>query len=137
MTAQVDETTVRQFLEILSAHAVQVINGADRAGVLQLCRINPTDDKSVVPSRFQIDDVEHMVKTAIDDAAAGHNVYIEARTVRADLRGNKRGGIEDTTAVFGLVADCDADKGKGGNVIARPSLAIETSPGRGGWRVSP
>jgi RepB DNA-primase from phage plasmid len=129
MTAQVDETTVRQFLEILSAHAVQVINGADPAGVLQLCRINPTDDKSVVPSRFQIDDVEHMVKTAVDDAAAGHNVYIEARTVRADLRGNKRGGIEDTTAVFGLVADCDADKGKGGNVIARPSLAIETSPG--------
>jgi RepB DNA-primase from phage plasmid len=128
MTAQVDEATVRQFLEILSAHAVQV-NGANRAGVLQLCRINPADDKSVVPNRFKIDDVEHMVKAAVDDAAAGHNVYIEARTVRADLRGNRRGSIEDTTAVFGLVADCDADKGKGGNVIARPSLAIETSPG--------
>ena len=110
MNAQVDEATVRQFIEIISAHAAQVINGAEPAGVLQLCRINPLDEKSVVPSRFKLDDVEHMVKTAIDDAAAGHNVYIEGRTVRADLRGNKRGSLEDTQWVFGLTADCDADK---------------------------
>jgi hypothetical protein len=49
--------------------------------------------------------------------------------VRDDLRGSKRGGLEDTVWVFGLVADCDADKNKGGNITARPSLAIETSPG--------
>ena len=122
MNAQVDEATVRQFIEIISAHAAQVINGAEPAGVLQLCRINPIDEKSVVPSRFKLDDVEHMVKTAIDDAAAGHNVYIEGRTVRADLRGNKRGSLEDTEWVFGLVADCDADKDKGGN-ITRSSRA--------------
>jgi RepB DNA-primase N-terminal domain len=128
MTAQVDETTVRQFIEILSAHAVQVTNGTNRAGVLQLCRLNPADEK-IVPSRFSIDDVERMVKTAVGDAASGHNVYIEARTVRADLRGNRRGEIEDTMSVFGLVVDCDSDKGKGGNVTVRPSLAIETSPG--------
>ena len=129
MNAQVDEATVRQFIEIISAHAAQVINGAEPAGVLQLCRINPLDEKSVVPSRFKLDDVEHMVKTAIDDAAAGHNVYIEGRTVRADLRGNKRGSLEDTQWVFGLTADCDADKNKGGNISVRPSLAVETSPG--------
>jgi RepB DNA-primase N-terminal domain len=131
MTTQVrvDEATVRQFLEIISAHAVQVTNGANPAGLLQLCRISPFDDKTVVPSRFSIDDVERMVETAIGDAAAGHNVYAEPRTVRADLRGNQRGTLEDTIAVFGLVADCDADKGKGGNITARPSLAIETSPG--------
>ena len=70
-----------------------------------------------------------MIKTAIGDAAAGHNVYIEARTVRADLRGNQRGTLTDTVLVFGLVADCDADKGKGGNITVRPSLVIETSPG--------
>ena len=70
-----------------------------------------------------------MVKTAIDDANAGHNVYIEARTVRAELRGTQRGTIEETVWVFGFVVDSDADKGKGGNVTARPSLAIETSPG--------
>src|SRR5262245_6039850 len=128
MTAQVDEATVRQFIEIISAHARQVINGAGPKGVLQLCRLNPIDEK-VVPSRFTLDDIENMVKTAVADALAGHNAYIEARTVRADLRGSQRGGVEDTAWVFGLVADCDADKGKGGNITVRPSLVIETSPG--------
>ena len=59
----------------------------------------------------------------------GHNVYLEARTVREGLRGNKRGGLEDTAWVFGLVADCDADKHKGGDITIKPSLAVETSPG--------
>jgi len=128
MTAQVDEATVRQFIEIISAHARQVINGAGPQGVLQLSRLNPLDH-SPIPSRFTLDDIENMVRTAVADALAGHNAYIEARTVRADLRGNKRGEIEDTAWVFGLVADCDADKGKGGNITVRPSLVIETSPG--------
>jgi hypothetical protein len=35
----------------------------------------PLDEDNVVPSRFQIGDVEAMVKVAIDDANAGHNVY--------------------------------------------------------------
>jgi hypothetical protein len=128
MTAQVDEATVRQFIEIISAHARQAINGAGPQGVLQLCRLNPIDE-SIVPSRFTLDDVESMVRTAVGDALAGHNAYIEARTVRADLRGSQRGGLEDTAWVFGLVADCDADKNKAGNITARPSLVIETSPG--------
>jgi hypothetical protein len=129
VSTQIDETAVREFIEIISAHVKQVINGTASTGVLQLCRINPADDKAVVPSRFQIDDTERMVRTAIGDAAAGHNVYIEPRTVRADLRGNKRGSLEDTAWVWGLVADCDADRGMGGNITARPSLVVETSPG--------
>jgi hypothetical protein len=104
MTAQIDEVTVRQFLEIINTHAAQVINGAGPPGVLQLCRINPNDEK-VVPSRFQIGDVDRMLTTALGDASAGHNVYIEPRTVRADLRGTKRGELEDTAWVFGLVVD--------------------------------
>ena len=128
MSTQVDEIAVREFIEIITAHVKYVINGADPAGVLQLCRIHPANG-SVVPSRFKIDDVERMVQTAIGDAAAGHNVYIESRTVRADLCGNRRGSLEDTAWVWGLVADCDADKGKGGNITARPSLVVETSPG--------
>ena len=128
MSAQVDEATVRQFIEIISAHARQVINGAGPPGVLQMSRLNPLDEK-LVPSRFTLDDIENMVRTAVGDALAGHNAYIEARTVRADLRGNLRGGLEDTVWVFGLVADCDADKGKGGSITVRPSLVIETSPG--------
>src|SRR6516162_10340446 len=128
MTAQVDEATVRQFIEIISAHARQVINGAGPKGVLQLSRLNPLD-RSPSPSRFTLDDIENMVRTAVADALAGHNAYIEARTVREDLRGNRRGEIEDTAWVFGLVADCDADKNMGGNITVRPSLVIETSPG--------
>src|SRR5262245_55649963 len=128
MTAQVDEATVRQFIEIISAHARQVINGASPPGVLQLSRLNPLDENPV-PSRFALDDVDNMVRTAISDALAGHNAYIEARTVRADLRGNLRGGLADTAWVFGLVIDGDADKGKGGTITVRPSLVIETSPG--------
>ena len=128
MTAQVDEATVRQFIEIISAHARQVINGAGPPGVLQLSRLNPLDH-SPIPSRFTLDDVENMVRTAVSDALAGHNAYIEARTVRSDLRGSQRGGLEDTAWVFGLVADCDADKNMSGNITVRPSLVIETSPG--------
>ena len=111
MSAQVDEATVRQFIEIISAHARQAINGAGPPGVLQLCRLNPIDE-SIVPSRVLLDDIENMVKTAVGDALAGHNAYIEARTVRAGLHGNLRGGLEDTAWVFGLVVDGDADKGK-------------------------
>jgi hypothetical protein len=130
---QVDEATVRQFIRIISEHAVHAINGSGSngngsTGVLQLFRINPSDEKPV-PSRFQLDDIDHMVKTALNDASAGHNVYIEARTVRTDLRGNKRGELNDTVWVLGLVVDSDADKNKAGNVTAKPSLAVETSPG--------
>ena len=125
MTAQVDETTVRQFIEIISAHARQVINGAGPPGVLQLSRLNPLDTNPV-PSRFTLDDIENMVKTAVSDALAGHNAYIEARTVRADLRGNLRGTLEDTVWVFGLVADCDADKGKG----CTPVVPLRVEAGR-------
>jgi hypothetical protein len=128
MSTHIDAATVRQFIEIISGHVKQAINGARPPGVLQICRISPVDE-SVVPNRFLLDDVDHMVKTAIDDATAGHNVYIEARTVRADLRGNQRGTLADTAWVFGLVADGDADKGKGGSITVRPSLVIETSPG--------
>src|SRR5262245_9104787 len=129
MSAQIDEATVRRFIEIINEHVKKAINGAGKSGFLQLCRINPFDDESVGPSRFEIGDVELMVETAVGDATAGHNVYLEARTVREGLRGNKRGGLEDTAWVFGLVADCDADKDRGGDITIKPSLAVETSPG--------
>jgi len=128
MSAQVDEATVRQFIELISEHVKAMTNGAGQPGVLQIYRLNPIDE-STVPSRFLLDDVDNMVKTAIGDAINGFNIYIEARTVRADLRGNLRGSLDDTVWVFGLVADCDADKNRGGNIKVRPSLVIETSPG--------
>src|SRR5262249_60943111 len=117
MSAQVDEATVRQFIEIISAHARAVINGAGPPRVLQLSRLNPLDTNPV-PSRFTLDDIENMVKTAVSDALAGHNAYIEARTVRADLRGNLRGSLDDSVWVFGLVADSDPAKGNAGDTAA-------------------
>jgi hypothetical protein len=128
-TPVIDEAAVRRFIEIIHTHAAQVINCAERTGVLQLCRINPADENEVVPSRFEIGDVEAMVKVAIDDAGAGHNVYIEARTLRSELRGKRRGAINDTVWVLGFVVDSDADKDKAGNITATPTLKVETSPG--------
>jgi hypothetical protein len=83
----------------------------------------------LVPNRFLLNDTEHMIKTAIDDSQAGHNVYIEGRTVRPGLTGNKRGGLNDTVAVFALVIDSDADKGMGWKPNVPVSLTVETSPG--------
>src|SRR5262249_13101751 len=60
---------------------------------------------------------------------AGHNVYIEGRTVRRDLRGKQRGALKDTIAVFALVVDSDADKNEAWFPTVPVSLSVETSPG--------
>jgi hypothetical protein len=123
----VDEPTVRRFVELIHTRATHAINGTN-AGVLQLVRIHPADE-SISVSRYRIGDVEHMTQDAIAFGAAGHNVYIEGRTVRADLRGNKRGDLKDTAWVFALVIDSDNDKGKAWKPTAQASIVVETSPG--------
>jgi hypothetical protein len=123
----VDEPTVRRFVELIHARAAHAINGGD-AGVLQLVRIHPADE-SISVSRYCIGDVEHMTQDAITSGAAGHNVYVEARTVRANLRGNKRGDLKDTAWVFALVIDSDGDKGKAWKPTTQASIVVETSPG--------
>jgi putative DNA primase/helicase len=128
MTVAVDEDAVREFITIVSEHAAELAKSNGKSGVLQLTRLSPADEK-LVPTRFKLDSVDDMVRAAIADANASHNVYIEGRTVRADLRGAARGTLADTEFVFGLVVDVDHDKGKGGAVTVRPSLTIETSPG--------
>jgi hypothetical protein len=128
MAIDVDENIVREFISIISAHATELNKGNGHPGVLQLCTLSPVDEK-IVPHRFALDDVKGMVKTALTAAAANLNVYLDTRTVRADLQGCERGKLEDTVGVFGLVVDADHDKNKGGQVVARPSLAVETSPG--------
>ena len=40
-----DEATVRQFIQIISDHATRAINGDGSTGVLQLSRINPSNEK--------------------------------------------------------------------------------------------
>jgi hypothetical protein len=128
VSVPVDEATVREFLRIASEHAIKLasMNGG-RPGVLQLSRISPIDGKIVV-HRFKLDDVEEMAKFVIGAAEAEHNVYIEGRTVRSDLRGSSRGKLEDTEFVFAFVVDSDGDKGKAGVVQAEPTLTVSTSP---------
>jgi hypothetical protein len=128
MNVAVDAGAVREFLTIISEHVLKLAKGNGHPGVLQLCCLSPHDDR-IIPHRFALDDVESIVTTAIGAANASFNVYLEARTVRPDLRGCERGKLEDTASVFALVVDSDQDKGKAGQVTARPSLAIETSPG--------
>ena len=128
MTVAVDEDAVREFITIVSERAAELAKSNGKPGVLQLTRLSPTDEK-LVPTRFKLGSVDDMVRAAIANANASHNVYIEGRTVRADLRGAARGTLADTEFVFGLVVDVDHDKGKGGAVMVRPSLTIETSPG--------
>jgi hypothetical protein len=126
-TPQVDEATVRQFIELIHGCADQAINGSD-PGLLQLVQIHPLSD-GVSVTRYHLGDVDRMAEDAIAFANAGHNVYAEGRTVRAGLRGNKRGGLQDTAWVFALVIDSDADKGKAWTPTEKATITVETSPG--------
>jgi hypothetical protein len=127
-TATIHASTVREFLQIISDQAKAATANLDRPGVLQISRLHPSA-KELVPSRFLIGDVEHMVAAAVSDSEAGHNVYIEGRTVSEDLRGGARGTLADTRAVFAIVIDSDADKDMGWQPNVPPSMTVETSPG--------
>ena len=121
--------TVRQFLQM--HHIMRELRSIPEP-IPDYCSwfaFIPTDEKPIAVSRYVLGDVDRMAKDAIAAANAGHNVYVEGRTVRKELRGNKRGGLEDTLWVFALVADCDADKGKAGNITVAPTFVVATSPG--------
>jgi hypothetical protein len=131
----VDEAVVRKFVSLIHEHAARALSGVALPGLLQLTRLHPLD-KKLVPTRFQIGDVEGMAQQATADARAGHNVYIEGRTIAVQTPRGARGGIEHTGFVFALVDDSDADKGKAANrdLGGLASLVVETSPGnRHNW----
>jgi hypothetical protein len=123
----IDAATVRKFLELLHTRAAAALRDVRRHGVLHLVSIAP-DDRGMSVSPFDVGDVANMTEAALADARAGRNVYVETRTVRPG-RPTERGKLEATTAVFALVIDCDADKGKGGHVNGDASAIVETSPG--------
>jgi AAA domain-containing protein/IclR-like helix-turn-helix domain-containing protein len=127
-TAGVAVSTVREFMHAICSQAKAALVGVDNPGLLQLSRLHPTS-QNLVPSRFMLDDVERMIEAAVIDSEAGHNVYVEGRTVRADLHGNNRGALADTVGVFALVVDSDADTGKAWVPTVPVSMTVETSPG--------
>ena len=123
-----DPVAVRAFAGRLHAHAAVATAGLHDPGMLQLVRVFP--DGAAAAEQYAIGEVDHMVDEAVRQSNAGFNVYVEARTVRKRARGERgRGDASDTVAVFGLVADDDADKGKGSRIEAAASLVIESSPG--------
>src|SRR3712207_6109660 len=124
---QVDEATVRAFVETFHKHTAHALAGASQPGLLQLVRLHPADETMTVAGRFAIGDVDRMAQAAIQDAEAGFNVYIEGRTVSNSAKG--RGKAADTRAVVALAIDSDADKGKAGRAEVEPTLVVETSPG--------
>jgi hypothetical protein len=130
-----DTGAVREFLATIVAQAraatKHLTDEGKDAGLLQMFLVHPLDD-AAVPYRYALDDedlVERMTREAASASAAGHNVYIEGRTVRRGLVGKQRGGLADTVAVFALVVDSDADKGAAWTPVVPTSLAVETSPG--------
>ena len=125
-----DPRAVRECIQAIAAQAKSALSTGTNSGLLQLSRLHPTSENPV-PTRYALDDIEDMIKAAIVDCEAGHNVYVEGRLVPASLRGSERGKLEVTIAVFALVIDSDADKGMGWTPPAtvRPSMTVETSPG--------
>jgi hypothetical protein len=113
----VDPAEVRRFLEAYTQFAKAATEGMANPGLLQMGRVHPLDKKKgnngkdkddYVPLRYMIDDVDLMIDDAIAASNAGHNVYIEGRTVRAGLQGKQRGAVGATLSPCSLVADDDA-----------------------------
>jgi hypothetical protein len=121
----VDHDQVRRFLTIIHERAAAAFKGIARPGHLQLTRVHPAHDGITVSGRFLIGQVEETVAQALADAASGHNVYVEGRTVREGTKG--RGTDADTVGVFAVVIDADVDKGRGGELLIPPSLSVESS----------
>lgn len=120
----VDKDQIQNFLTKVSEHARHAFRGIENPGVLQLSQLHPTSDRLGVLGRFRLDDVKGMTDAAYDAAQAGHNIYIEPRTVRNDLSNKERGGSNDTRGVFALVVDADAYKGKAVTAALPPTLSV-------------
>jgi len=127
-----DKREVREFITTIVAQAQAATKHLQDPGVWQMILVHPNTDGVETIYRYALDDdnlVERMIADAISASAAGHNVYIEGRTVRRGLNGKQRGRLEDTVAVFALVVDSDADKDAAWMPTVPTSLAVETSPG--------
>jgi DNA-binding MarR family transcriptional regulator len=130
--ANPDSREVREFIETIVAQARAATKYLDDPGILQMVLVHPNTEGVGVIYRYAFDDPElgeRMTREAVSASEAGHNVYVEARTVRRGLGAKQRGGLADTIAVFALVVDSDADKGAGWSPTVPVSLTVETSPG--------
>jgi hypothetical protein len=130
-----DSREVREFVSTVVAQAKaatkHIVEEGRHPGLLQISLIHPADEEVSGIYRYELDDpnlIERMTGEAVNASESGHNVYIEGRTVRRGLSGKQRGGLNDTVAVFALVVDSDADKGKAWTPTVPVSLTVNTSP---------
>src|SRR5262249_25931193 len=110
-TIVADTREVREFIETYLAQARAATAEIEKPGLLNMVLVNPADDDVTSIYRYAIDDpslAKRMISDAINASAAGHNVYVEGRTVCVGLTGKQRGGLNDTIALFALVVDSDA-----------------------------
>jgi len=122
---------VRESITTLAAQAKAATKHLRDPGLLQIILIHPLTENVGTIYRYALDDpnlIERMTGEAVNASESGHNVYIEGRTVRRGLSGKQRGGLNDTVAVFALVVDSDADKGKAWTPTVPVSLTVNTSP---------
>jgi hypothetical protein len=125
---------VRSFIKIISDQAIRAIGSEGKKGVLQISPMR--GEKWGASERFHIEAVDRMADTAWGYAQAEQNVYVEARTLRAEQRKAGRGKVEDTEWVFAFVIDDDGYKDKGATLPEgiEPSLVVASSEkGRHLW----
>ena len=124
-----DEAIVREHLRLFHELAARSCDGIKDPGYVQLTRIHHLGRRpKPLSALYKIGDVEPMVQQVLADNAAGHNCYVEARTVRPSA-GGKRGDARATGVVFSFVTDSDSDTGRVGKLAIESSLTVETSPG--------
>jgi len=131
-SVRTDAREVREFVETYVAQARAATAEIKQPSILNMVLVNPADNDVTSIYRYALDDpslAERMTSDAVNASRAGHNVYVEGRTVRQGFTGKERGKLEDTVALFALVVDSDADKGIGWQPTVPVSLAVETSPG--------
>src|SRR5262249_29692898 len=124
-----DKSEVRKFLKIITEKARTATKHLKDPGLLQVTLIHPSSEDISGIYRYELDDpklIERMTHEVVSASEAGHNTYIEGRTVRRGLRGKQRGEVADTVAVFALVVDSDADKGEAWIPNVPVSLGVET-----------
>jgi uncharacterized protein DUF3631 len=127
-TSLINKVTIRKFAELLHARAASALADTGDPGVLHLCTMGP-NDKALCTVAVSVGDIDRTVEVAVSNAEAGRNVYVEARTVRPGLPG-ERGKAGATVGVFAFVIDHDADTGKAGHYLnGTASAVVETSPG--------
>ncbi len=87
-----DVAEIRDFLQIIHKQAAQLAAPLKEKklhpGRLQLDFINPFDG-TTIPHRYDIGDVDRMVKDAIRQSETGWNIYVEGRTVSSTKSQNR------------------------------------------------